>query len=305
MSPVFEATTATLGVPDFGVIDIDPEQTAIAFQAYLNAASKLTGVAITQISRRVSKVPQNPDTVTLVDLLKAGMKLFDAVVWLHAGRPKDHPLQADPTITPEAIPSLQDVSKALFFAYFMLLTQARYPVSRLAKDKPAVPNFLRSIMGLDQPQEYYVEMICSFEPQLFDATWVKFITFRSFGQQAVSRFGLGVAGYRLFSPFGAYDPKPDMDPSLRPAFDFARAVSKAKMSWNIHPLTRDPNILTARGNLNKNLGNLILDCFTAEQIQEMTASRMLFRVPDRDANHKNYKTWTAQDDITGTNYIFP
>lgn len=305
MTTQFAATPAYLGVPDFGVIDIDPAQTALAFQAYLNAASKITGVSLDNIDRRVTTLPADSDTVTLVDLLKAGMKLFDAVVWLHAQRPKTHPLMADPTITPDKIPSMQEVSKALFYVYFMLLTQARYPVSKNTKEKPVIPNFLRSIMGLTEPQDHYVTTICSFEAQLFDPVWIRYISFRDFGQQVMSRFGLGVAGYRLFGPFKLYDHKPDMDPALRNAFQFARTVATAKVSWDVHPLTRNPNILTSRGNLNKNLGNLILECFTAEQIADMIKVKTLFATPEKDPAHRNYKTWTAVDDITGSSFIFP
>lgn len=295
----FTAVPQYIGSPNFGLIHIDPIETAKAFQAYLDTASKLTGVSLDDINRSVIRMPTNPDRVTLVELLEIGMKLFDAIVWLTANRPASHPLEVDPGMIKSDIPSMHTVARSVFFCYFMLVTQARYPASQAAKDPPRIPNFLRTIMGMEEEQHVYVENICSFEPAKFDPAWARHVQFRGFGQEVLSRFGLGVAGYRLFGPFGLYPPRADMPANLQPAFDFARQVARTPASWDVHPLTRNPNILTARGNLNKNLGNLILDAFTDEQIDEMVKSKILYARPERQPNHRNYYQWSAQDDISG------
>jgi len=300
----FQATPNMLGVPDFGLIHIDPALTAQAFQAYLDTASKLTGVSLDDISRRVMSIPADPGRVTLTDLLSLGMKLFDAIVWLTAGRPPAYPLVIDPTMTKENVPSLHEVARAVFYTYFMLLTQARYPVPRSVSEKPRIPNFLRAIMGMTEEQHVYIEQICSFAPQKFDPAWVRYVEFQNFGQEVLSRFGLGVAGYRMFGPFALYEPRPDITPALRLSVQFAQLVSRQPASWDVHPLTRNTNILTARGNLNKNLGNLILDVFTDAQIAEMVTSKILYARPEREAAHRNYLTWGIIDDISGNSRIF-
>jgi len=292
------------GVPEFGLIHIDPLETAKAFQAYLDTASKLTGVSLDDINRSVIRMPENVNKVTLVGLLEVGMKLFDAVVWLTAGRPATHSLRADPAMKAEDIPSMHDIARAVFFCYFMLVTQARYPVSRNNNEKPRIPNFLKTIMGMDKEQHVYVDTICSFEPQKFDPAWARHVKFTGFGQEVLSRFGLGVAGYRMFGPFALYSPKSDMDPALRPAFEFAKRVANAPGSWDIHPLTRSPNVLTIRGNLNKNLANLILDAFSEADIDEMVKSKILYAKPVREPGHRRYKNWDAEDDISGNGKIF-
>lgn len=300
----FTATPSYVGVPDFGLIHINPEETAKAFQAYLDTASKLTGVSLDDINTNVSSMPTDVKKVTLTDLLAHGMKLFDAIVWLTAGRPTSHPLSVEPSLTKDKIPSMHEVARSVFYCYFMLVTQARYPVSKNESDKPRIPNFLKSIMGMDKEQHVYVDTICSFAPQKFDPAWAQHVNFTGFGQEVLSRFGLGVAGYRMFGPFGLYDARPDMDVSLKPAFEFARKVAKAPSSWNIHPLTRNPNVLTARGNLNKNLSNLLLDAFSQSDLEEMTKAKIIFRIPEREPAHRQYKHWTAEDDITGQALIF-
>jgi len=301
----FIASAAILGSPDFGLIHIDPVETAKAFQKYLDTASKLTGVSLDDINRTVMTLPPDEKTATLVELLKCGMRLFDAVVWITAGRPDSHGLEHDPAMKKESIPSLHDIARSVFYCYFMLITQARYPVSSNETNKPKIPNFLRSIMGMDDEQHVYVERICSFEPQKFDPAWARFVNFQGFGQEVLSRFGLGVAGYRYFGPFGLYAPKAGIPANIMEAYEFARAVSKAPASWDIHPLTRNPNVLTNRGNLNKNLGNLILECFSDADIEEMSKAKVIFKKPVKEPTHRNYTQWKRVDDISGSARIFP
>jgi hypothetical protein len=301
----FTATPSFLGAQAFNIVHIDTVEVAKALQKYLEAGSKLTGVDLDDINTSVIKLPPTPATVTLAELLSFGMKLFDAIVWLTAGRPTSHPLKIDPAMTQSSIASAHEIARATFYCYFMLLVQARYPASAAAKEKPKIPNFLTTIMGMAEEQSRYVSTICSFEPSKFDPKWVKYISFAGFGQEALSRFGLGVAGYRLFGPFALYEPKPDVDPRLADAILFAKTVAKSPASWNVHPLLRSPNVLTKRGNLNKNLGNLILETFSATDIDEMVSSKVLYQKPTREAGHLQYRQWTAADDISGGDLIFP
>lgn len=300
----FSNTTAVTGTPDFKIIDIDPQEVAKALQSYLERGSKLTGVSIEDISTSVYEIPPNTSTANLVDLVTRGMKLFDAIVWLTANRPASRPLRVEPTMTKESIPSMHEIARSVFYVYFFLLTQARYPAGSKSTGKPNVPNFLKVIMGMEQDQSVYVDRICSFEPQKFNASWVRAVNFSNFGQESLSRFGLGVAGYRLFGPFKSYSVKSGLSDELMSAVAFAQKVSSSAATWDIHPLTRLPSVLTKRGNLNKNLGNLILEVFTEEQIDEMVKSKLLFSKPVREPTCRNYLQWSSVDDISGNSFIF-
>lgn len=301
----FNSSVAITGTPNFRVIDINPQEVAKALQSYLERGSKLTGVSLDDISVGVDSMPADPSKITLVSLIEHGMKLFDAIVWLSAGKPASHPLVIDPTITKDTIPSMHEIARSVFYVYFFLLTQARYPASSRSANRPTVANFLKIIMGMDADQNVYVDRICSFEPQKFDPSWVRYVQFSSFGQEALSRFGLGVAGYRLFGPFKLYEPRPGLSPELSRAVQFASTVARAPASWDVHPLTRNVNILTSRGNLNKNLGNLILEVYTTEQIDEMVNSKILYGKPEKQPAFRNYIQWSAVDDISGSARIFP
>jgi len=300
----FTASAQSIGSPSFNVIDINVTEIAKALQGWLDRGSKLTGVSIDDIDRGVHSMPTDLSKVTLVQLLESGMRLFDALVWLSAGKPNTHPLQLNPTISKADVPSMHDVARAVFYVYFFMLTQARYPAKTGAANVSKVPNFLSVIMGMDKPQGEYVAMICSFEPQKFDPGWVRYIKFANFGMETISRFGLGVAGYRMFAPFKLYTTQPNLSNQLQNAVKFAERVARHPPTWDVHPLTRNPAVLTSRGNLNKNCANLMLDVFTKEQLQEMVQSKILFKYPERDPTNTNYLQWSEDDDISGSSLIF-
>jgi hypothetical protein len=300
----FTSAISVVGVPDFKITDIDVQEVAKALQAFLERGSKLTGVSIDDISTSVHEIPVNEKGATLTTLLNAGMKLFDAIVWITAGRPAARPLRIDPSMTKESIPSMHEIARSVFYVYFFLLTQARYPAGSKSTQKPNVPNFLKVIMGMELDQSVYVDRICSFEPQKFDPAWAQVVNFINFGQESLSRFGLGVAGYRSFGPFKSYEVKSGLSANLMNAVKFAQSVANAPASWDVHPLSRSPTVLTRRGNLNKNLGNLILEVFTDEQIDEMVKSKLLYAKPTREPTCRNYLQWAPEDDITGSRFIF-
>lgn len=304
MAPAFSATQSYIGVPDFKIIDIDTNEVAKALQVYLERGSKLVGVSLDDIDRSVTAIPSNAESTNLAGLLGIGMKLFDAIVWLSAGRPNSHPLVVNPNLKQGSLPSMAEIARAVFYVYFFLLTQARYPARQGVADPPKVSRFLYQIMGMTEPQHVYLEMICGFEASKFDPAWAKAVRFNNFGQETLSRFGLGVAGYRSFGPFKLYTPKDDTPENLKSAIRFAEKIAKSPPTWDVHPLTRNPTILTNRGNLNKNLGNLILDVFTDEQIKEMVSAKVLFSKPTREPNHRNYLSWAEKDDISGSTHIF-
>ncbi|KAG6179915.1 hypothetical protein E4U36_005246 [Claviceps purpurea] len=303
----FPKSVKIQSAPNFGIVHVDPKEVGLMLQPFLDRGSKLTDeVTVDDISTRVLSVPDKPEQAKLKDLLAIGMKLFDAVVWLAALDKSRHPLRADPTMRPDDIPSNDDVAKSVFYCYFMLLTQARYPPDDHEIRK--IPRFLTILMGMNKEPSYYVSKICTFELRRMNPSWIKHADYWNWTKDVLSRFGICVAGYRMFLPFDLYDAREGLPDNLVSAFTFARAVARAPASWNVHPLTRPrgpQDAITRRGNLNKNLGNLILDVFTDKQVDEMVKHRILFKRPDRDVAHREYLQWAAEDDISGTANIFP
>jgi len=300
-----------LGNVIFNTVDINPDEVAKALQTFLDRGSKITGVDLDDLDLTTHKTLANPSTAKISDLVTHGIPIFDAITWISAGRPTSHPIVVDQTKDASKCPNMATIALSVFYVFFMLVTQARYPYSGASTEdevaessRPRIPAFLKNILGANEPQEFYMRNLCSFTPSKFNPEWIKFVVFENFGREVLSRFGLGVAGYRLFGPFKLYTPKADLPPNLQRAYQFARSVAMAPPTWGIHPVTRDPSVLTKRGNLNKNLSNLILDCFDDAQISEMVTARIIFAKPIRDVQHRNYITWEEADNISGNNAIF-
>lgn len=174
-------TVASLGTPNFGNVDPNPREIARALQAFVHRGSRIIGVTLNDINLRVLRAVEHPETVTLVDLLQNGAHLFDAIIWLSAGRPANYKWAPDPQLQAEQIPSLSSIAEALFYTYFFLITQARYPAKNDGGSPPAVAKFLITIMGLTRPQHDYISMLCTFDPATFDPRWIKEIRFPGFG----------------------------------------------------------------------------------------------------------------------------
>ncbi|RKF61659.1 hypothetical protein GcM3_154016 [Golovinomyces cichoracearum] len=195
-------------VPDFGIVDIDPIVAGDLLTAYCHRGSKLIGVDIGSINCTVTALPTPNKTVDIPRCLAHGMKFFDAIVWTSATpavRPK---LVLAPNTTDVEILTNAEISKAIFYIYFSLLTQAKYP-TQLGENQ-LIPAFLRTTLGLTVLPATYVRKVCTFIVNLFDPTWIRSVRFRGFGQKTLSRFGLGVAGYKLFAPFALLNPKQDV-----------------------------------------------------------------------------------------------
>jgi len=301
----------TLGNVAFSTIDVDPTAVAKCLQTFVDRGSKVTGVDLDDLDLTTHTVMANANKASISELAGAGIPIFDAIVWVTAGRPASHPVTHDASKDEDECPNMASIASAVFYVFFMLVTQARYPYAGESaggkvekKDRPRIPAFLTKIMALKEDQESYMTTICSFSPEGFSPEWIKAVQFKNFGREVLSRFGLGVAGYRQFGPFKLYEHKEGIPENLIKAYNFARTVAMKPPTWSIHPVTRDPAVLTKRGNLNKNLSNLILDVFTDEQIDEMCTAKVLYGKPIRDPQHRNYLTWDEEDDISGEDFIF-
>jgi len=296
------ASSLKLGFVDFKYVTLDPAEVARIFEKFVAHGSKLNQVSsddpVTNVKVGTVKEALN----TVADCLAVGMRLFDAVVWLKSGKVKE--ISIDPSITDEKIATPSDISSALFYCFFFLLTQARYPSQGNKDQLTNVPAFLANILGLNKGQKYYSDIMCGFDIVKFDPKWVRYYPLQHLSQEALSRFGLGVAGYRLSAPFKLYAPDKDGHDKRANAIKFAETLAKSPPSWDIHPVTRKPDVLSKYGNLNNNLGNLILDVYKEETIDEMVSAKILYAKPVRVPRNREYIQWSVDQLIFTEENIF-
>jgi len=291
---------------DFGVQIIDQRSAAALLDQFVKIGSNIVGVSLNDLNTTLVKEPTGKPEPSLVDYVMAGGKLIDIMIWISMGRPTDNSPEVATARSEEPEVSMLAIAKAVFYCYFFLLTQARYPPATTAGQQPPnVPNFLRSIMGMGADPRSYVNMIFGFEPEKFGGGWIRHISFTGFGDEAINRFGLGVAGYRMFSPFKLLRVREDAPDYAKTAATLARQIAIAPPSWTVHPVTRDPAILNALGNLNKNLTNLMLECFSTEDLNRLAASKILYAPPVRIDGVENYKSWGASYTLSPNDNIFP
>lgn len=284
-------------------VTLDTRAIAKLFTGYVAQGSKKNFLSAQTPNTHVLPGTTKENLSTIEKCLTAGMKLFDAVVWFASDKKKE--LVEDQEIKKDKIPTTREVAQALFYCYFFLLTQARYPGVGTGPQLDNVPKFLSSVLGLGQGQKHYAEILCGFEIAHFDGRWIEHYPHHMLGLEARNRFGLGVAGYRMAGPFKYYVPSQTLSAAQAAAVEFAREMACSNPSWNVHPLTRDEQLLAKCGNLNQNLGNLILEVYTGEEIEAMRKAQILYAAPVHAPSHLNYKTWHKGLYDFNTRPIFP
>jgi hypothetical protein len=293
-----------LGEISFNVVEPDYVHVANAVQSFLAYGSKRGHVLINElvIVSDSDQIPEKFESVS--EALNHGTKFFDACLYFSL---PDDQKPAIRQITNQEKPATKEygqIGEAIFFIFFYLLTRARVP-ARIGDDaNHPVPRFLVSVLALTQGPAYYLTLVAGFDIAKMDHKWIRSINIGDLGDEFKNRAGLGVAGYRMFGPFRSYIPKPNLSANLISAIAVAKQIATTPPDWAIHPTTRNPVVLSNLGNLNQNLGNLILEAFTDDQIQEMVRSKMIFQKPIRQPTHIQYRTWNIQQLIQLNDPIF-
>jgi hypothetical protein len=293
-----------LGQIDFNTIEPEYGQLALAVQNFLSYGSKRGHVLIEELVIVSDVDPLPTRFVSVSEALKHGTKFFDACLYFTIPDERKPPIRI---LTDQNKPASREyghIGEAIFVIYFYLLTRARVPArTGLDADHP-IPRFLTNVLSLTQTMAHYLTLVAGFDIAKMDHKWIKEINMNDLGDEFRNRAGLGVAGYRMFGPFKSYTPMQGIAANLVSAVNVARQIATAPPDWDIHPLTRNPIILSNLGNLNKNLGNLILEVFTEAQITQMIDAKMIFQKPRVEPTHRQYRTWNIQQLIQLSNPIF-
>jgi hypothetical protein len=293
-----------LGNVSFGSIAYDDSVIANALQRFVKEGSFKGKISVTDlvIVSDVSPTPASFDNLGIA--LSHGTKLFDALMYFSLGVNERPSIMA---ATPNDLPVSRDaqvISSALFFLAFMLLTRARVPSGASTTTGSSVPAFLGNVMGLTNSPDHYMKLLSSFDLSKMNHRWIQFIQWNSIGTEAMNRFGLGVAGYRAFAPFTLLNVRADASPEAKRAAAVAKEIATRPADWCIHPVTRHPRILQIFGNLNKNLGNLMIACFESDELRDLATNRVIYEVPISDPRYNNWKNWEITSIPAFSNPIF-
>jgi len=297
------------------VISFSAEELANQLLPFIEQGSKIS--SLTRDDLNVYKVAYGKSSSISVDeridedsdiaaLLSVGQnKFFDVLFWLSL--PKDErPAMREITENQvaEAIP-IGEICSALFVQYFFILTRGRVSEATTSNLGTDLPKFIHTVMNLRDSPKDYSDRLASFSLHKLGYEWVRYVPFGKISREAVSRFGLGVAGYRLLAPFRLLTPRRDLEQNLLDAVEVARSMATQPASWDIHPSTRHNDILNEYGPLNANLSNLMLEVFDHGDLRTLVEQKALFKFPVHDPTATNYRTWSDLYVTDGRARIFP
>lgn len=281
-----------LGQINFRVVTINYANFARALQSFLAYGSRKGHIEISDLCIVSDQTPIPTRFTDVEEAIKHGTKFFDACMYFslpEGDRPQISPMTNDTVPDSRTFGS---IGEAVFVIYFYLLTRARPPARTGDDAAHPTPRFLEGVLSLTKGNPYYLDLASGFDVSKMDHKWIEDVDIGTLGDEFKNRAGLGVAGYRMFGPYKSYQPKPGLPQNLLNAVQVAHRIATSPPDWDIHPVTRNPELLSRMGNINQNLGNLILDVFTEENIREMVKTKMIFRKPEFQPNHIQYRTWT-------------
>jgi len=202
------------------------------------------------------------------------------------------------------------------------------------------PKFMVDQMSFGGSLQEMAGLVSSFSLAKIDPRWIKAVPLDKASITLLSRLGLGVAGYRLFRPFQLYKPKGrvkyskselialcdarnisirDISKGSGKRYKEPREIYNARRSailtvlkiadqpldWDIHPLTRPPQIISKFGGFNKPIQNLINISFSQAQIADMLRNKVIAVQPITNPSANIWKTWNPDNVPKLNNPILP
>lgn len=242
----------------------------------------------------------------LVEALEYGTKFFDAVYYFSltdALRPKvkEHPDKANRDVGRVAM-----AKQYLFLQALHIMIRGDYGKSSGTLTGVDVPQFLGKICGMKVSPLALSEALCSFEIQKVPKEWITELEWSDMAQSVQQRLGLGLAGYRLLGPFKLFPCKADASREALAAYEWVKNLASQPFDWALHSATREAALISKLGSFNKALTNLILECFTEDQIKVMIDGqvKILSVQPVRDPRANTWISWGGSEPLKLNNPIF-
>jgi len=282
-----------------GVI-LDPEFVASIFQAIVAHGSQDSVIPLSDITIFMEKGSRHP--YSLEKMLAVGNRIGDAIVYLQVfvednidgdlsdpetGKRWDKMITHNMEEVDLVILGPDLVAKLVAVHAFYAMTRASPPCN-------PIPKFIKDTLGVDFTVEQMCDLFTSTNPANFNLGWIRHIKWSSIGQKALSRFGLGLAGSRALSPFLVFKPKPGSSTIVIRACAAAEQLARDAASWDFHPVTRNPIIISTLGNVNKNALNLMLEAFTEAEIRSLKGNAISKQSACvHEPGYDQWKSWTV------------
>jgi hypothetical protein len=294
-----------LGDLNFQGIDLNAADLGSALQRFISQGSN-TGFISKNDLTIISRNDNRPSGFTSVaDAINCGTRLFDALCYFSIPELQRPEVEIDALDAEDEDPSLESISKSVFYVYMYILIRGRAPIAEDDAENAPVPKFLTTVMGLTDKPTSYVNNISSFNLNQMDHTWIKHVTINNLSQKAQNRLALGMAGYRLPAALTIYPFKQNASNEAKTAANAIKEFVNKGATWDCHAVTRTPAFLDVVKNFNANINNLILEVYTEQQITTLLNNKVLAVKPVENPRFTNWRNWNNETFRQFTDFIFP
>lgn len=296
---------ASLGKFVSSTIDLDVGTLAHVIWVYLKDVAQINTVQAGDL--RVYEATAGHPPTDVVQAITSGTPFFDAIYYFGLNAKAEVTCEAAQDFSGGRPAFIVQTQRALLLTYLFIMFRGGYPLSGGNARQTDIPTFLVQQLNMTETPRSVSEKLASFNINKVPIGWVKHINPRNFALSIQNRLAIGLPGYRMMAPFAHYDCKADATPEAKAAYAWVRTIATKPADWNIFPPTRDPILISRLGSINANLGNLMLECFTEEQLDQMVAPavRMIFQKPARDPRATKWKSWVSLGELVLTDPIFP
>lgn len=286
-----------IGVISNDSIDVELQSIGVLIQRLIADVSKLRVVSKGDLTVYMQASGGTPTTI--MQAIQSGTRLFDAIYYFSAPDNSSITLQPHDASRPQGEAAVALMKKYLLWMFLFVMMRGSYPKSQGTARGTDVPSFLTQIVGMNVSPLTVSQGLCSFEIEKVPLGWLKTIKFGGMAPEIRQRLALGLPGYRMFGPFRFYLPRPDASAEAKAAHAWVVRIINKPLDWGLFSATRDPAIITRLGSLNKNLSNLMIECFTHDQLVEMAspAVKIIFEVPTRDPRGDGWRSWVQGGDL--------
>lgn len=224
------------------------------------------------------------EDMTVTELFVAGMPILDAVVWYWG---KNRPASLTIDVRPETADRPQTATEAtrgLFCWFFSIYSQG-------CSIPQGTPNFLINVLDLGEHFTQLITGLTTANIGQFPIEWVVNVPLPVLSDKAKNRLALGAAGHRYLTAI-SYITDADYIDLEHPGVAYLKSLVRwtgGQVWWELHPVTKSGQVITATGSLNKNIQSAMKACVSEERLKALADSKVLHAPPIDWPSHSKWK----------------
>lgn len=277
------------------IINYDITQLGAAIMSQISDVGRLHLITAGDLQIFGQNVDQPPTDVRTA--VRYGTKFFDALLYFSLENARRPAVQMGPDNLENLSNLIITTKKHLLWMAIFLMLRGSYPSDAGQAVGTNIPAFLRNICGMNISPAELAASLASFELRNLNPNWIRQINWTDFAPEIRQRLGLGLAGYRMLSPFSCYPLRQGVSDEARAAANWVININNQPLDFAILSCTRSPAIVSRYKSWNKSLGNLLLECYTQAQLTEMVQNRIIFAMPVRDPRSDTWRTWANDGNL--------